>query len=46
MSQQLATNELSEDEIIDYACVVLEQRLAYRLLPEAVTFSRTNDTKL
>jgi DNA repair protein RadC len=45
MTQQPPIFELSEEEIIDYACSVLEQRLAYRLSPEGITFSSTTDTK-
>lgn len=45
MSQQLAITELSDEEIIDYACWALEQRIAYRLSPEGVTFTSPIDCK-
>lgn len=36
MTQQISIIELSDDEVIKYACAVLEQRLAYRTDPENV----------
>ncbi|PKM44776.1 MAG: DNA repair protein RadC [Gammaproteobacteria bacterium HGW-Gammaproteobacteria-1] len=39
MTQQISIIELSDDEVIKYACTVLEQRLAYRTDPENVTIS-------
>jgi DNA repair protein RadC len=39
MTQQPAVTELSDEEIIDYACSVLERRLAYRLATEGNTFT-------
>ncbi|MEJ2405361.1 MAG: DNA repair protein RadC [Candidatus Thiodiazotropha sp.] len=45
MTQQISLFELSDEKLIDYACYVLEQRLAYRLSPEGIAFSSTDDTK-
>ncbi len=39
MTQQISLFELSDEEVIDYACSVLEQRLAYRLASEGVVFT-------
>lgn len=36
MTQKISIIELSDDEVIKYACTVLEQRLAYRTDPENV----------
>ena len=45
MSQQVSIIELSDDEVINYACQVLEQRLAYRLDPEGVQFASPLECK-
>lgn len=39
MTQQISLFELSDEEAIDYACSVLEQRLAYRLASDGVAFT-------
>jgi DNA repair protein RadC len=39
MTQQISLFELSDEEVIDYACSVLEQRLSYRLASEGVAFT-------
>ena len=39
MTRQISLFELSDEELIEYACTVLEQRLAYRLGSEGVAFT-------
>jgi len=45
MTQQISLFELSDEEVIDYACSVLEQRLAYRLDSEGVSFTSPIETR-
>jgi DNA repair protein RadC len=45
MTQQISLFELSDEEVIDYACSVLEQRLAYRLASEGVVFTSPIETR-
>jgi len=45
MTQQVSIIELSDDEVINYACRVLEQRLSYRLSPDGVKFTSPDETK-
>jgi DNA repair protein RadC len=39
MTRQISLFELSDEKLIEYACSVLEQRLAYRLVSEGVAFT-------
>jgi DNA repair protein RadC len=45
MTQQTKISDLSEEEIIDYACTVLEQRLSYRLGTEGAAFTSPDECK-
>lgn len=45
MTQRVSIIELSDDEVIRYACTVLEQRLAYRTDPENVTLTSPDDSR-
>lgn len=45
MTQQVSIIELSDDEVIKYACWLLEQRLAYRLAPEGVECTSPDEVK-
>lgn len=45
MTQQISILELSDDEVIKYACAVLEERLAYRTDPENVILASLEDAR-
>lgn len=38
MTPKTSINEMSDEEVINYACAVLERRLAYRLASDSVAF--------
>ena len=39
MTQQISLTAFSDEEVIDYACSVLEQQLNYRLASEGTVFT-------
>lgn len=45
MTQQTNIADLSDDELIEYACTALEQRLSYRLSTEGATFTSPDECK-
>lgn len=45
LTQRISIIELSDDEVIEFACTVLEQRLAYRTDPDRTCFERPDDAR-